>query len=193
MRLVLLGPPGAGKGTQAVRIAARYGVPHISTGDLFRENVKGATHLGRRAQEYMDRGDLVPDEVTNEMVADRLAQPDAENGWLLDGYPRTVPQAEALEALLAERGYPLDAALRFEVPEDELIQRIQGRAAEERRPDDTEEAVQRRLEAYLEKTAPLERFYRERGLLCDIDAVGPVDEVTDRTFSVLEWVKGSGS
>ena len=188
MRLVLLGPPGAGKGTQARRIAERCDVPHISTGDIFRENVKGGTELGREAREYMERGELVPDHIVNRMVADRLSQDDAAEGWLLDGYPRTAGQAEALEELLAERGVVIDAVVNFTVPTDELTRRISGRAQEVGRPDDTEQAVRRRLEEYHTKTVPLSEFYRERGLLRDVDAVGSIDEVTERTFAVLDQV-----
>ncbi|MGH8885596.1 MAG: adenylate kinase [Egibacteraceae bacterium] len=190
MRLVLLGPPGAGKGTQAARIAKQYAVPHISTGEIFREHVKGRTDLGIQAQKYIDRGDLVPDEVVRRMVGDRLVQPDAEHGWLLDGYPRTVPQAEALEQLLQGRGKPLDAVLWFDVPEDEFTRRIHSRAVQEGRSDDTEEVVRRRLVEYVEKTVPLEGFYRERGLLHDVDGVGLIDEVADRTLAILAKING---
>jgi adenylate kinase len=190
VRLVLLGPPGAGKGTQAARIAKQYGVPHISTGDIFRDHVKSGTELGIKAQQYMDRGDLIPDEVVTRMIDDRLVQPDAEHGWLLDGYPRTVPQAEALEKLLEERGKPLDAVLWFDVPEDEFTRRIRSRAEQEHRPDDTEEAVCRRLVEYAEKTVPLEGFYRERGLLHDVNGVGLIDEVAARTLAILAMING---
>jgi adenylate kinase len=182
MRLVLLGPPGAGKGTQAVRIAKKLCVPHISTGEIFRANVKSGTQLGREAKAYMDRGDLVPDDVVNRMVADRLDADDAAEGWLLDGYPRTIPQARALQAMLEERKQALDGVVCLEVPPDELARRIAGRAKRERRS-------RRRLERYFEKTAPLEAFYRARGLLRDIDAVGPIDEVTGRTLAVLEQIQ----
>ncbi len=185
MRLVLLGPPGAGKGTQAVRLAASYGVPHIATGDIFREKVRGGTPLGREAQAYMDRGELVPDDVVIRMVADRLDQEDAANGFLLDGFPRTVPQALELERILAERGAKVDAVLRFVVDEAELHQRIARRAHEEGRSDDTAEVLSNRLAEYREKTAPLESFYAERGLLHDVDAVGEVDQVTARACNAL--------
>lgn len=188
MRLVLLGPPGAGKGTQAARIAEQHAIPHISTGDIFREHVKGGTELGLQAQEHIKRGDLLPDVVVNRMIGDRLVKPDAEKGWLLDGYPRTVRQAEALEEWLDERGQPLDAVLWFDVPEDEFTRRIQSRAEQEGRSDDTEDAVRRRLEEYAEKTSLLEGFYRKRGLLRHVDGVGLIDEVADRTCAVLDKI-----
>jgi adenylate kinase len=185
MRLVLLGPPGAGKGTQAVRLAVAYRIPHIATGDIFRDNVRNETPLGLEAKGFMDRGDLVPDDVVNRMVAERLDRDDAGDGFLLDGYPRTVPQAEELERVLEERGKPLDVVLRFEVEEAELQDRIAKRAAEEGRSDDTAEVLRNRLAEYREKTAPLERFYAERGLIRDVDAVGPVEAVTARALGVL--------
>jgi adenylate kinase len=212
MRLILLGPPGAGKGTQASRIAAAYEVPHISTGDIFRANVKGDTELGREAKRYMDAGDLVPDDVVIRMVDDRLAQDDAAGGFLLDGFPRTVPQAEALEALLVERGVPIDVVLRFAVDEDEVIERLTGRrtcrecgaifhvssnppATEGvcdvcggelyQRDDDTEDVVRNRMDVYRKQTEPLESFYWERGALRDVEAVGTVDDVTARALEVL--------
>ena len=185
MRLMLLGPPGAGKGTQAIRLAEAYAVPHVSTGDIFRANVKGETALGREAKAYMDRGDLVPDSVVNRMVFDRLTQDDAAAGYLLDGYPRTVPQAVELEAFLVERGEGLDAVLRLEAPEEELVRRLLGRAAEEGRADDTEEVIRNRLEVYEEQTRPLESFYDERRLLHDVEAVGAIEEITRRALDLL--------
>lgn len=186
MRLILLGPPGAGKGTQAEVLAEHYGVPHIATGDIFRENVKGGTALGEEARAYMDRGDLVPDDVVNRMVADRLDREDAAGGFLLDGYPRTVAQAEELDRMLAARGVALDAVLRFVIDEEELIRRVAGRAAEEGRSDDSEEVHRRRLEVYREQTAPLEEYYRAKGLLRDLDAVGAVEEVAARATAELD-------
>lgn len=185
MRLVLLGPPGAGKGTQAARLAERLSVPHVSTGDIFRANVAEQTGLGREAQAYMDRGDYVPDDVTNRMVADRLAEPDASEGFILDGYPRTVAQAETLESLLAEWESPLDAVLRLVVPEEELVRRLGVRAEAEDRTDDTEQAWRRRFVQYEEKTKPLEQFYGERGKLVDVDAVGSVEEITEDALARL--------
>jgi adenylate kinase len=185
LRLVLLGPPGAGKGTQSTRLAATYGIPHIATGDIFRANVANATPLGSEAKEFMDRGDLVPDGLVNRMVVDRLDEPDAKAGFLLDGFPRTVPQAEELERVLDARGTPLQAVLRFDVPADELSMRIERRGAEQGRADDTVAVLRNRLEEYREKTAPLEAFYSGRGLVRDVDAVGPIDEVTARALAVL--------
>jgi adenylate kinase len=185
VRLVLLGPPGAGKGTQATVLATRYGVPHISTGDIFRENVKHETPLGVEAKSFMDRGDLVPDGVVNRMVADRLDRDDARDGFLLDGYPRTVPQAQELERVLTGRGKPLHVVLDFDVPDEELHQRIANRAELEGRADDTADVLRNRLDEYREKTAPLAEFYAERGLLHTIDAVGEIDTVTERALEVL--------
>lgn len=189
MRLVLLGPPGAGKGTQAGFLAQEFSVPHIATGDIFRAHVGQRTELGVQAQAYMDRGELVPDEVVIGMVRDRLSQDDAQHGFLLDGFPRTVPQAEALEAFLIERGQPLDAVLRFVVGERELITRLEGRRAQEGRTDDDAEVIRKRLVEYRSKTIPLESFYRERGLLYDVDALGPVETITDRALDVLRQVR----
>jgi adenylate kinase len=212
VRVILLGPPGAGKGTQAVRIAEAFGIPHISTGDIFRENVRGDTDLGREAKRYMDAGELVPDEVVVGMVADRLAQADAVEGFCLDGFPRTVPQAQALEDLLVDRDAPLEVVVRFLVDHDEVVQRLTGRRScascgavyhvehappqQEgicdqcggeliQRDDDTEDVVLNRLEVYRKQTEPLEHFYWERGLLRDVEAVGEVDAVTERTLGLL--------
>ncbi len=186
MRLVLLGPPGAGKGTQAVRIAEQFGCADVATGDIFRANVAQGTELGRIAQEYMDRGDLVPDEVVIDMVMGRLAEADCQDGFVLDGFPRTVAQAEALDRRLAELHTPLDAALNFEVTEDELFRRLAGRASALHRSDDSEQTIRHRLEVFAIKTRPLIDYYARRRLLVDVDAIGPIEEVTKRILKDLE-------
>ncbi|HEY9522801.1 MAG TPA: adenylate kinase [Thermopolyspora sp.] len=186
MRLVLMGPPGAGKGTQAKGLAQRLGVSAISTGDIFRANVAGQTPLGLRAKAYMDAGDYVPDEVTNAMVRDRLAQADAEAGFLLDGYPRTIAQVDELDAMLAEADTALDLVIELTADVDEVVRRLAGRAAQEGRSDDTADVVRRRLEVYAEQTAPLLDVYRDRGLLRSVDGMGAVDEVTARLVDVVE-------
>ena len=185
MRVVLIGPPGAGKGTQAVRIAAHFGCGDVATGDIFRANVAQGTPLGRTAQEYMDRGDLVPDEVVIAMVMDRLAEPDCGAGFVLDGFPRTVAQAEALDRRLAELDTPLDAALNFEVTEEELFRRLAGRSAALHRSDDTEQTIRHRLEVFAEKTRPLIDYYRHRGLLVGVDAVAAIEQVAARIDAAL--------
>lgn len=191
MRLVLLGPPGAGKGTQAGRLAEGYGIPHVSTGNILRANVEQATELGQEAKAFMDRGDLVPDEVINAMVADRLDEEDAAGGFVLDGYPRTVNQALALETVLAERGTPLEVVLRFVLGEEELVRRIEKRAGDEGRSDDSAEVLRNRLQEYRSKTVPLESFYAERRLLRDVDASGDVTEITQRAQRVLAQANGA--
>lgn len=193
MRLVLFGPPGAGKGTQATRIKEAFGVVHIATGDIFRANVEGETEVGLEAQEYMDRGELVPDDVVIRMVEARLVQPDAQQGFLLDGFPRTVAQAEALQDFLQRNDRPLDAVVRLVVGEDELFERLAGRQREEGRTDDEAEVVEQRLEEYREKTAPLEEYYRDHGLLVDVDGTGTVDEVSERLLDALRERTGEGS
>ncbi|WP_447925622.1 adenylate kinase [Georgenia muralis] len=184
-RLVLLGPPGAGKGTQAARISERLGVPAVSTGDIFRANVAGQTELGRRAQRYMDAGEYVPDEVTNAMVRDRLAQSDAADGFLLDGYPRTDDQVAELDAMLADAGQALDAVVELTADTDEVVTRLLGRAQEQGRADDTEVVIRRRLEVYAEQTQPLADVYAGRGLLVQVDGIGSIDEVTERIMTAL--------
>ena len=192
MRIVLLGPPGAGKGTQAARVACRFGAPHIATGDIFRANVASGTELGRVAQEYMDRGDLVPDDVVIAMVMDRLAAQDCQAGFVLDGFPRTVNQAEALDRRLVELGAPLDAALSFEVTEEELLRRLAGRAAAQHRADDAEQTIRHRLEVFAQKTRPLIDYYAHRGLLISVDAIGPIEVVTKRILAALEGNRRPG-
>jgi adenylate kinase len=190
VRVVLLGPPGAGKGTQAQVIAARLGVPAISTGDIFRANVSGQTELGQQAKAYMDAGDLVPDAITVAMVSDRLAEPDAKAGFLLDGFPRTIAQAEQLRDSLAEMGHSLDRCLELVVDSDELVRRLSGRrmlvdGEWVQREDDKPETVRHRLEVYREQTAPLSGFYEQAGQLTRIDAIGEIDEVTRRALEAL--------
>jgi adenylate kinase len=212
MRLVLVGPPGAGKGTQAEFIAEHFGIPKISTGDIFRHNVSTGTDLGRLAKKYMDDGDLVPDEVTNAMVRDRLAQPDAKDGFLLDGFPRNVAQADELNGILEELGAPLSVVLDLDVDFEEVVKRLSGRRTCKQcghvwhmqfdppkqagicdkcggelfqRDDDKPETVRHRLDVYHEQTEPLIGFYREAGKLVAIDAFGAVEDVTERAISAL--------
>ena len=185
MRAVLLGPPGAGKGTQAARLTERYGVPAISTGDIFRANVKGGTLLGLKAQEYMSAGQLVPDEVTNAMVRDRLAQADAAEGFLLDGYPRNPEQAVELDSMLADLGVSLDAAIEITADFDVVTERLLKRAEIEGRADDTEPVIRKRLEVYAQSTAPLTAFYAGRGVLVQVDGLGEIDQVTDRLVAAI--------
>ncbi|GAA4941074.1 adenylate kinase [Actinomycetospora succinea] len=179
MRIVLVGPPGAGKGTQAARLAERLDAPHISTGDIFRENMKNETELGKEAQRYVDAGDLVPDEVTVKMVKDRLAQPDAQEGFLLDGFPRNTAQADELQKVLGDLGQRLDAVLVFEVEDEELIKRLMARG----RSDDTEETIRHRQEVYRSETEPLIAHYQD--IAVRVDAVGTIDEITDRAMDAL--------
>jgi len=212
VRAVLVGPPGAGKGTQAQFLSSHLSIPKISTGDIFRDNVSHGTALGRRAQAYMERGDLVPDEVTIAMVTDRLADDDTGAGFLLDGFPRNVPQAETLKKMLTVMETRLDVVLELVVDDDEVVRRLSGRRTCRRcgrvwhiafdppsqpstcddcggelfqRDDDREETIRHRLEVYQQQTAPLVAFYADEGILLGIDATGPVDEITDRALSAL--------
>ena len=212
MRLVLVGPPGAGKGTQAQFIAAQFAIPKISTGDIFRANVSEGTELGVTAKKYMDAGDLVPDEVTSAMVRERLKEDDAVDGFLLDGFPRTVPQAETLDEMLAGLGIGLDVVLELVVDDEEVIRRLSGRRTCRscghiwhvdfdppsregicdhcggqlfQRDDDKPDTVRHRIEVYADQTAPLIAFYAENGVLIGIDATGPVDDVTERAIAAL--------
>jgi adenylate kinase len=212
VRIVLVGPPGAGKGTQAQFIASHLAIPKISTGDIFRFNVSHGTVLGRQARDYMGRGDLVPDEVTIAMVRDRLAEDDTQEGFLLDGFPRNVPQAETLEKMLSEWETRLDTVLELVVDDDEVVRRLSGRrtchqcgrvwhvlfdppARDDtcdddgselfQRDDDREETIRHRLEVYQDQTAPLIAYYADQGILLGLDATGPVEEVTDRALSSL--------
>ncbi|MFF4549098.1 adenylate kinase [Streptomyces sp. NPDC001435] len=214
MRIVLVGPPGAGKGTQAVRLAEKLHIPHISTGDLFRANISQQTELGKLAKSFMDAGNLVPDEVTIAMAKDRMEQPDAENGFLLDGFPRNVSQAEALDELLKTEGIRLDAVLDLEVPEEEVVKRIAGRRICRKdsshvfhvtysqpkkegvcdvcggelyqRDDDSEDTVRKRLEVYHTQTEPIIDYYKAQGLVVTISSLGPVDEITQRALEALK-------
>ncbi|MEU9481241.1 adenylate kinase [Streptomyces sp. NPDC048191] len=217
MRIVLVGPPGAGKGTQAVRLAEKLSIPHISTGDLFRANISQQTELGKLAKSYMDAGNLVPDEVTIAMAKDRMEKPDAEKGFLLDGFPRNVSQAEALDELLETEDIKLDAVLDLEVPEDEVVKRIAGRRICRnesshvfhvtysppkkegvcdvcggelyQRDDDSEDTVRKRLEVYHTQTEPIIDYYKAQGLVVTISALGPVDEITQRALEALKREK----
>ena len=220
MRLVLVGPPGAGKGTQAVNLASHFAIPHISTGDIFRSNLKEGTPLGLEAKSYMDRGELVPDEVTNKMVKDRLSKDDVKPGFLLDGFPRNVVQADVLKAILEEKKSPIEAALELVVDKNEIINRLSGRRTCKncqrafhiqyekpakdglcdgcggdlyQREDDKEEVIARRLEVYSEQTAPIIDFYAREGVLISIPAMGTVDDVTKRAIDALAARSGSNA
>lgn len=184
-RILIMGPPGAGKGTQATAIAAHYGIPTISTGDLFRSHVDQRTALGSTARRYLDAGEYVPDDVTNTMVRERLARPDCWRGFLLDGYPRTLAQVAALDEMLAESGAAVDAVLALRVDPEELVHRLVRRAQIEQRTDDTEGVIRRRQEVYAEETAPLLAEYAGRGLLITVDGSGSVHEVAARAFEAL--------
>jgi adenylate kinase len=183
--LLIVGPPGAGKGTQAARIAEALRVPAVSTGDIFRQNIKERTELGQRVTAILDAGEYVPDELTNELIDDRLAQDDAGDGYLLDGYPRTVGQVEFLDGVNLHRGEQLDAVVRLVADTDEVVRRLLARAEQQGRSDDTEEIIRRRLDVYERETAPLVAIFAERGLVVEVDGIGPVDEVTERILAGL--------
>ena len=180
MNIILLGPPGSGKGTQGKLLAERLGVPKIATGDLIRAAMRDSTPLGRQAKDYYDRGLLVPDEIILGLIAEVLGSPEARQGVVMDGFPRTIAQAEAVDRLLAERGTQVDRVLTFQVREDELVRRMLGRAQEEARSDDTPETIRKRLAVYREQTEPLVVYYRDRGLVTDIAAAGPIETVAQR-------------
>ena len=212
MKIIMLGAPGAGKGTQAKQIADHYRIPHISTGDIFRANIKEGTELGKKAKEYMDKGALVPDELTCDLVVDRIGKDDCKNGFVLDGFPRTIPQAEALDAALSDMGQSMDYAVDVDVPDEAIICRMSGRRAclncgatyhivsippkkegicdrcgEKlvQRDDDKEETVKNRLNVYHEQTQPLIAFYQEKGILRTVDGTRPMDEVFDAIQAIL--------
>ena len=185
MRLIILGPPGAGKGTQASRVAAQHGIPAISTGDIFRANIKDETPLGLQVKEILASGGYVSDDVTNAIVEDRLAQDDCARGFLLDGYPRTLAQVEALDGMLAGHGSTLDHVLELTVDDDAVVARLLKRAESEGRADDTEDVIRERMAIYHRETKPLSDTYRERGLLVEVDGLGQVDEVTSRILAAL--------
>ncbi|HEX5723698.1 MAG TPA: adenylate kinase [Acidimicrobiia bacterium] len=180
MRLLFVGPPGAGKGTQAALVASRLGVPHISTGEMFRDHVASGTDLGRQVQELMEAGAYVPDEITVAMLADRMRSPDTDEGFILDGFPRTIGQVASLDKLLGPDG--LDRVVLFEVDEERLVERMLARG----RADDSEQTIRSRFKVYEEQTAPLVELYRSRKLVVSVDGEGPVDEVTERILRVLE-------
>jgi adenylate kinase len=186
IRLLLIGAPGAGKGTQAEKLAEAFEIPAISTGDIFRHNVKNETELGQQAKAFMDRGEYVPDSLTNALVRDRLSHADALDGFLLDGYPRTADQVVELDDILAEQGNKLDAVVQLTADTDEVVRRLLNRAIEQGRADDTEYVIRRRLEVYEEQTAPLTSTYAARGLVVMIDGLGEVAEVTGRILEALE-------
>jgi len=184
-RILIVGPPGAGKGTQSARITSAYGIPAIATGDIFRANIKNETELGQQVKAIIDAGDFVPDSLTNDIVADRLLEADAAEGFLLDGYPRTIDQLGFLDNLLAERGAALDAVILLVVDLDELVSRLLKRAHQDGRTDDNEDTIRHRQELYARETAPLIAVYKERGLVVEIDALGQVDEVSARIADAL--------
>ena len=186
IRLLIVGPPGAGKGTQAARLTERYGIPAIATGDIFRENIRNETPLGVEVKAIVDAGDYVPDTLTNALVTSRLEEEDALDGFLLDGYPRTVDQIEYLDQLLAGRGQALDAVILLVADKEEVVARLRKRALEQGRTDDTEDAIRHRQDVFARETAPLIPVFRERGLLVEVDGLGEIDEVADRIAAALD-------
>lgn len=185
MRLLIMGPQGVGKGTQAAKLAEHFGIPTISTGDIFRYNIKNETELGKQALAFINKGQLVPDELTNSIVKDRLAQDDVKNGWILDGYPRNASQVEALDTMLAELETPLDAVVALDADRDVLMERMMKRAEIEGRADDTPEAIATRLDVYAKETAPLLDIYSQRGQLVSINGVGEIDAIQANIISEL--------
>jgi adenylate kinase len=185
-RFLIVGPPGAGKGTQAARICGHFSIPTISTGDIFRANIKNETDLGKQVKAIVDAGDYVPDELTNALVTDRLNEADAAGGFLLDGYPRTTDQVRYLDDLLAAHGHQLDVVIRLVADEDEIVRRLRQRAIDQGRVDDSEEAIRHRQEVYQRETAPLLEMYRDRDLLLEVDGLGELDDITARIFAALE-------
>lgn len=188
-RMLIMGPPGSGKGTQAARIADKMGIVAISTGDIFRYNVKELTDLGKEAKKYIDNGDFVPDDVTNRMVDDRIKQADAASGFLLDGYPRTAGQVEALNEMLTASGHSLSVVLQLEVPDEELVQRLLARADSEGRADDTSEVIQHRLDLYHEQTAAVIESYVDQGIVARVDGTGQIDDITERLLQAVYNVR----
>jgi adenylate kinase len=186
MKLLLIGPPGAGKGTQASKLSEVFGIPAISTGDIFRENVKNQTPLGLEAKSYMDKGEYVPNDLTNKLIRDRLQNPDCVNGFLLDGYPRTADQVQELDSILKETDSKLDAVVQLTADSEEVVRRLAKRAIEQGRSDDTEEVLRNRLSVYEEQTAPLISVYESRGLLVKVDGLGEIAEVTQRITQALD-------
>jgi adenylate kinase len=193
MRLILMGPPGAGKGTQARFVADRFGIPAISTGDIFRSNIAQQTDLGRQVKAVLDSGGYVSDEITNAMVRDRLAQPDAADGFLLDGYPRTSAQVAELDRMLEASGSRLDVVVELTVDEDEVVTRLLRRAQTDGRSDDTEDVIRRRQQIYAQETAPLTEVYSGRGLLVRVDGLGEMDDVTARLVAAIDGARVGGA
>ena len=186
-----MGPPGAGKGTQAKAVADHFGIPAISTGDIFRANVAEGTPLGVEAKRYMDAGEYVPDEVTNDMVRNRIVEADAQAGFLLDGYPRTLAQVEELDGMVEKTGHRIDAVLCLTVDKEAVVERLLKRAETDGRADDTEDVIRRRLEVYAEETEPLIKVYDDRGLVVEVDGMGAIDEVQQRIFEALDDIPQS--